>query len=89
MTRGRARRQEVGRRTATLDARAHAPKPAGADQDARSPHHDRGVAAGKEESSDLPGATPAAALRTTQIGMIRRAASPRVRASLQHYGSGS
>lgn len=35
------------------------------------------------------GATPAAALRTTQIGMIRRAASPRVWASLQLYGSGS
>jgi CHAT domain-containing protein len=35
------------------------------------------------------GATPAAALRATQIDMIRRAASPRVWASLQLYGSGS
>ena len=34
------------------------------------------------------GATPAEALRTTQIEMIRRAAAPRVWASLQLYGSG-
>lgn len=34
------------------------------------------------------GATPAAALRATQIDMIRRAASPRDWASLQLYGSG-
>jgi CHAT domain-containing protein len=34
------------------------------------------------------GATPADALRATQIEMIRRAASPRVWAALQLYGSG-
>ena len=35
------------------------------------------------------GSTPVAALRATQINMIRRAASPRVWASFQLYGSGS
>jgi CHAT domain-containing protein len=35
------------------------------------------------------GATPAAALRATQIDMIRRRLSPRAWASLQLYGSGS
>jgi CHAT domain-containing protein len=35
------------------------------------------------------GATPAAALQATQVDQIRRAASPRVWASLQLYGSGS
>ncbi len=34
------------------------------------------------------GATPAAALRAAQVDMIRRAATPRVWASLQLYGSG-